>query len=55
MDWKYVDENRKGDHICYISNLSKLKMHYPRWSITRGIDSILEEMTLAARVTSGAK
>jgi CDP-paratose 2-epimerase len=50
-----VDENRKGDHICYISNLSKLKKHYPRWSITRGIDSILEEMTLAARVTSGVK
>ena len=55
MDWKYVDENRKGDHICYISNLSKLKNHYPNWSITRGIDSILEEMTLAARVMAGVK
>lgn len=55
MDWKYVDENRKGDHICYISNLSKLKQHYPHWSITRGIDSILEEMTLAARATSEVK
>ena len=55
MDWKYMDENRKGDHICYISNLSKLKTHYPNWNITRGIDSILEEMTLAARVTAGVK
>ena len=55
MDWKYVDENRKGDHICYISNLSKLKKHYPNWSITRGIDSILEEMTSSAKVASAAR
>jgi CDP-paratose 2-epimerase len=53
MDWNYVDENRKGDHICYISNLTKLKNHYPNWGITRRIDTILEEMTLAARVTAG--
>lgn len=55
MNWQYIDENRKGDHICYISNLSKLKTHYPNWSITRGIDSIVEEMTRAARATAGVK
>ena len=52
MDWKYVDENRKGDHICYISNLAKLKKHYPKWGITRGIDAILEEMTATARAAA---
>ncbi len=44
LAWKYVDENRIGDHICYISDLRKLKSHFPKWSITRPLDSILEEM-----------
>ncbi len=30
----YVDENRIGDHICYISDLSKMHEHYPNWDIT---------------------
>jgi CDP-paratose 2-epimerase len=42
--WHYVDEARKGDHICYISNLGKFKNHYPKWGITRGLSTILEEM-----------
>src|SRR5437870_8731107 len=44
LDWRYVEEARKGDHICYISNLGKFKSHYPNWKITRGLDTILEEM-----------
>ncbi len=44
LNWKYVDQNRKGDHICYISNLAKLKSHYPNWSITVGIDEILRQI-----------
>ena len=40
--WRYVEEARKGDHICYISNLGKFKKDYPNWKITRGLDSILE-------------
>ena len=40
----YVDENRVGDHICYISNLAKFQAHYPGWKITRPLDEILEEM-----------
>jgi CDP-paratose 2-epimerase len=44
LNWKYVNENRKGDHICYISNLAKLKLHYPQWSITIGIDEILRQI-----------
>jgi CDP-paratose 2-epimerase len=41
---RYVEEARKGDHICYISDLSKFESHYPKWKITRGLDSILEEI-----------
>jgi CDP-paratose 2-epimerase len=44
LNWKYVDENRKGDHICYISNLAKLRSHYPNWSITIGLDEILSQI-----------
>ena len=27
-------ENRIGDHICYYSDLRKMKAHYPAWGIT---------------------
>ena len=47
LDWRYVDEARKGDHICYISDLSKFRSHYPNWSITRSLDAILEEIIAA--------
>jgi CDP-paratose 2-epimerase len=41
---RYVDQARKGDHICYISDLGKLKAHYPQWSLTRSLAQILEEL-----------
>jgi CDP-paratose 2-epimerase len=44
IDWTYSETNRIGDHICYISDLSKLKQHFPQWSITHGLPQILEEM-----------
>jgi CDP-paratose 2-epimerase len=47
LDWHYVDEARKGDHICYISNVGKFRTHYPNWKITKGLDVILEEMIAA--------
>jgi CDP-paratose 2-epimerase len=44
LNWEYVDQARKGDHICYISNLAKFKRDYPNWGITRRLDEILQEM-----------
>ena len=49
LDWQYVDQARKGDHICYISNLGRLQRHYPSWKITRGLDVILDEIIAAQR------
>jgi CDP-paratose 2-epimerase len=49
LDWRYIDEARKGDHICYISDLRKFKNHCPNWQITRNLDSILEEMVASER------
>jgi CDP-paratose 2-epimerase len=41
---EYVEQHRKGDHICYISDLMKFKAHYPQWHLTRFIDDIIDEM-----------
>jgi CDP-paratose 2-epimerase len=53
MNWKYVEEARKGDHICYITNLNKFKGHYPGWKITRGLEKILEEIIASQRAQEG--
>jgi CDP-paratose 2-epimerase len=42
--WEYEDRNREGDHICYISDLSKARAHYPEWSLTKGLPDIFEEL-----------
>jgi CDP-paratose 2-epimerase len=44
LSYEYVDENRKGDHICYMSDLRKLRSHYPTWQLTRSLPDILREM-----------
>lgn len=44
MDWSYVDAHREGDHICYISDLTKMKQHYPGWGITKSLDDIFDEI-----------
>ena len=47
LNWKYVEEARKGDHICYISDLRKFQSHYPNWKITRNLDTIFQEIIAA--------
>jgi CDP-paratose 2-epimerase len=55
--WRYVDENRSGDHICYYSDLTKMKAHYAAWDITKPLDRIFDEIAaswqrrLASRAT----
>jgi len=44
MQWRYVDQARAGDHICYYSDLSKMIEHYPAWGITKPLQSIFEEI-----------
>ncbi len=44
MNYEYVDKNREGDHMCYISDLSKMKNHYPDWDITKSLDDIFREI-----------
>lgn len=43
MKYEYVEQHRIGDHICYYSDLKKMKRHYPSWDITRSVrDTIME-------------
>jgi CDP-paratose 2-epimerase len=44
MSYEYIDKNRVGDHICYISDLSKIRAHYPSWNITKGLEETFLEI-----------
>ncbi|MEZ4726567.1 MAG: NAD-dependent epimerase/dehydratase family protein [Caldilineaceae bacterium] len=47
IHWVYEEQQRTGDHICYISDLRKLQSHFPAWRITRSLPAILAEMVAA--------
>ena len=53
--FEYVDQNRVGDHICYISDLRRLKADYPGWDLTRSLDDILRRAGGAAGVVTGGR
>ena len=44
LKFKYLDQNRIGDHICYISDLAKIHKFFPDWSITYDLNRIMSEM-----------
>jgi CDP-paratose 2-epimerase len=44
MKQAYVDKNRIGDHICYYSDLRKMKSHYPQWDITKSLPQTMAEI-----------
>lgn len=44
LDWAYSESNRIGDHIWWISDVSKFKTHYPGWDLTYTVPDILKEM-----------
>ena len=44
MKYTYLEDNRIGDHICYISDLAKIKADYPNWSITKNLDTTFREI-----------
>jgi CDP-paratose 2-epimerase len=44
LDYSMSNSHRAGDHICYYTNLSKIKNHFPNWKITRTLRDIISEM-----------
>jgi len=53
ITWRYDDRNRTGDHICYISDMSRFRSHYPGWSLTRRVGDMIDEMVRIEALTSG--
>jgi CDP-paratose 2-epimerase len=44
MQSDYAEPARTGDHICYYSDLRKMKSHYPNWEVTKSLDDIFHEL-----------
>ena len=44
LEVRLSDQNRVGDHICYISDCRKLERDYPEWRVRIGLEQILHEM-----------
>lgn len=44
LNWDYSEENRIGDHIWYISDVSKFKKHYPDWNYMYSQEKVFEEI-----------
>jgi CDP-paratose 2-epimerase len=44
LEVEYVDEARRGDHICYISDLRTLRSDYPGWDVTVSLDEIFDDL-----------
>lgn len=52
--YKYQENHRIGDHICYITNLRKIRSHYPKWDITVSLDATISQIfkSWQERITS---
>jgi CDP-paratose 2-epimerase len=44
LHWSYSEQNRRGDHIWWISDTSKFSGHYPNWRLQYDVPRILEEI-----------
>ncbi|HRE79557.1 MAG TPA: NAD-dependent epimerase/dehydratase family protein, partial [Opitutaceae bacterium] len=42
--YSYQDQNRIGDHICYYSDLRKMRAHYPTWDITQSLEETVRQI-----------
>ena len=50
--YTYVNDARAGDHICYYSDLRKMRSHYPTWDISRSLEETIGEIVTAQRERS---
>jgi CDP-paratose 2-epimerase len=47
MRYVYLNENRIGDHICYYSDLRKMRSHYPNWDISISLEETIQQIVTA--------
>ena len=51
LDHRYQAENRVGDHICYITDLTKVRAHFPEWTPQYSIERIVDELVAGQAAT----
>jgi CDP-paratose 2-epimerase len=44
MRHEYVEQARAGDHMCYITNLARLRGDHPGWDVTRSLEDVVREI-----------
>ncbi len=49
FSYNYTDQNRTGDHIWYITDMSKFIAHYPEWKMRYNVRLIMEEIYETSR------
>ena len=49
LQWNYLEDNRVGDHIWYVSNVRKFQAHFPNWKYKYDLRAILNEIYAACR------
>lgn len=52
--YTYLDGNRAGDHICYYSDLRKMRAHYPSWDITQSLEETIRQIVAAWETRSSS-
>jgi CDP-paratose 2-epimerase len=52
--YTYVEQNRIGDHICYYSDLRKMRSHYPDWDISVSLEETVCQIVEAWQHRSSA-
>ena len=45
--YEYLEDNRIGDHICYYSDLTKIKEHYPKFAFRNSLESTIKQIIIA--------
>jgi CDP-paratose 2-epimerase len=51
LNWSYVEDNRLGDHVWWVSSVAKFRRHYPEWNYQYDLHRILDEIHDAVRAT----
>jgi CDP-paratose 2-epimerase len=44
LEWSYSERSRAGDHVWWVSSLSRFVRHYPAWQPVHDVPSILREI-----------
>jgi CDP-paratose 2-epimerase len=49
MQWTYSDQARAGDHICYFSDLRRIRADYPNWHVRLSLEETIRQIVEASR------